>query len=180
MVDKRAVMVVGAAGLGLGLWWLLKKGAQGSGQPFDMEIVAIDTEPNKFATSFRVAEIYISLANNADSTAIHRIRCIAGSGTQQGTPYGPSDPDDLEIYKFTRHWESGYEELEVVLGPGEGISLVSPFYFVWPPGFPYEGLEDNNNPQISSHGSELRKYYFRVIDENNNWSPVASVGTYVG
>lgn len=148
--------------------------------PFTMSITRIDTiDSDKYATAYWLMQP-VALISNPHSTPItHRLRFIVC--------YGSSDPNLLSSYLWTRCWGGGAPgtpqdqlyELPVTLNPGQSITVVSPFYYIdglwgWERANPYEW--SNMPPGMYSAGVR-KKYWFRIIDELGNWSPVKSVGT---
>lgn len=144
---------------------------------FDMNITGITTAVDKFATAFWVAEVTAVISNPNNVPVTHLIRCIAA--------YGGDNPDDLSKYIYNRYWRGEmYQDrvlnLDVRLNPGESIVVVSPYYYL----NGYHELhiphyEWDNLPHGSYSAGQMVKVWFRMIDENNYWSPVASVGTYI-
>lgn len=136
--------------------------------PFNMVITKIDVYDRPSydgATSaYWHVDIYCDISNPHSSAITHSL-WIAWA-------VAPNDPNDLASYRLDRKWDDWQEEKVVTLAPAESRSLFSPW--IQPGGLTW------NMPMGMYHGYPTkRKYYFRIIDELGNWSPVASVGTYV-
>ena len=141
---------------------------------FNMAITRIDTYDRPYVdaerSSFWHVDIYCSISNPHSKTITHSL-WIAYTAS-------PSDPNNINSYRFDRKWDTGAEweaEKVVTLAPGASRSLFSPWK-----SFLIYGWAGLNIPSCSYHGYPIkRKYYFRIIDELGNWSPVVSVGTYI-
>ena len=136
--------------------------------PFNMFITKIDVYDRPSydgATSaYWHVDIYCDISN-PHSSVITRSLWIAWA-------VAPDDPNDLASYRLIRKWDDWQEEKVVTLAPAESRLLFSPW--IQPGGLTW------NMPMGMYHGYPTkRKYYFRIIDELGNWSPVASVGTYI-
>ena len=147
--------------------------------PFNMTITQIETATDKYATAYWLMQPTALVSNPHNSQITHRLRFIVAPGAY--------DPNLLASYLWTRRWGGGAPgtpanelyELSVTLEPGQSVTLVSPFYYTdglwgWERANPYEW---SNMPDGMYSAGVRKKYYFRIIDELGNWSPVMSVGT---
>jgi hypothetical protein len=147
--------------------------------PFNMTITQIETATNKYANAYWLMQPNILVSNPHSVPVSHKLYC--------GWAFGSRDPNLLSSYAFTRCWGGGAPgtpanelyELYVTLNPGQSVTLVSPFYYTdglwgWERANPYEW---SNLPDGMYSAGVRKKYYFRIIDELGNWSPVMSVGT---
>lgn len=145
--------------------------------PFSMSITKIDSTINKYATAYWLMQPTILVSNPYGTQITHRLRCIAA--------FGSKDKNLLSSYIFTRCWGGGAKgtpqsqlrELSVTLGPGQSVTIISPYYFIDDWNDNHNSYEWENDPPGMYSAGVKKKYWFRVIDENNNWSPVASIGS---
>jgi hypothetical protein len=170
---KKALVAGGAVAGGLGLVFILasKAGAVqppdgGGDSPFGMVITNIQEERDKFASAYRQFQVTAEISNPYSYNVTHLIRTIVAKA--------PADQEDISAYRWTRYWSDGSEEMQVALAPGESLQVISPFYYI------RDSFECSNIPLGMYHGGVPCKYYFRIIDEKDYWSPVASIGTYGG
>ncbi len=148
--------------------------------PFDMSITKIDTEKDKFAEvpalAYWLMEVTCQISNPHSVPISHDIYCV----------YARAKYVDRG-YRYDRCWGGAapgtpreqLHGLSVTLDPGESITLISPFYYIddWNDFFStYEWI---NDPPGMLYGGIRVKYLFKIIDEQGNCSPVASVGTHV-
>ncbi len=127
--------------------------------PFTMNITGFATQAHP-QVSAQIAEIYATVSNPHNMTLTRHLRCIWAYSSDSG---GDRDPEDLSIYHTTpRNWETrGQYLLEVTLGPGQSADLTSPFLYYHPDYGP-----SPNTPVMYSNYD----FFFRIIDENNQWS----------
>lgn len=147
--------------------------------PFDMSITKFNTTADKYGPAFWLMQPTAVISNPHSVRISHQIRIIAAPGSY--------DQNLLSSYIWTRCWGGGaagaskesLQELLVTLDPGQSITLVSPFYYIDEWHSRHENYEWSNMPPGTYSSGTPRKYWFRVIDEQGNWSPVASIGTVV-
>lgn len=140
--------------------------------PFNMEITSIATTTDKYATAYWLMELACQVSNPHSVQVTRQIRCRWA--------FGSDDPNNPTKYR-DRYWRgvAGQDPqiwLPLTLNPGQSIILTSPFYYL--DGLQdYGGYEWNNMPLGMYSAGVPKKYWFRIIDELGNWSPVKSIGT---
>jgi hypothetical protein len=145
--------------------------------PFTMSIIGIETTTDKYATAYWLMQPSALISNPHSSQITHRLRFIVA--------FGSYDQNLLSSYIFTRCWGGGAPgtpenqlyDLPVTLNPGQSITVVSPFYYINGWHDVHNNYEWSNAPAGMYSAGVRKKYWFRVIDERGNWSPVKSVGT---
>ncbi|MBA7483248.1 hypothetical protein ES707_18759 [subsurface metagenome] len=147
--------------------------------PFTMSITKINTRTDKYASAFWLMEVTCQISNPHSVQISHDIYCCWA--------FGSADPDDPASFRYNRCWGGGSPgtpkselySLLLTLNPGQSVTLVSPFYIIDGWHDFHENYEWSNMPSgMWSHG-QPKKYWFRMIDELGNWSPVKSIGTVV-
>jgi len=143
---------------------------------FDMVITSMGMQGDKYMTAYWVAQAIATISNPHDVTVTHVLRTIWANGDQ--------DNNNLSSYS-ARYWRGNMAAprqiyLTVTLDPGQSIEVVSPFYYMcheW--NLASGSYEWSNVPNGTYRLNEPKLYWYRIIDENNNWSPVESIGEVI-
>ena len=139
--------------------------------PLSMSITKISTATDKYATAWWVMELSCQISNPHSVPISHELHCIWA--------FGSSDPNLLASFKWSRYWRNSWPStgLLVTLNPGQSVTLISPFYYIDGWHDMHMNYEWSNMPPGAYKAGVRKKYWFRIIDELGNWSPVKSVGT---
>ncbi len=141
--------------------------------PFTMSITKISTTTDKYATAYWLMEVTCQISNPHSVPVTHDIYCCFAWGYEDPNDLASFFPTSRMMGRYT--WPEAF--LSVTLDPGQSVTLVSPFYYIGEYHDIHGNYEWSNMPPGMYSAGVRKKYWFRIIDELGNWSPVKSVGT---
>ena len=144
--------------------------------PLTMVITGLTSMGDKYS-GYWVAQANILITNNNAVAVTKGIKCQATFGEYD--PYAPATIwyERTIGNQAATGYGTGVPWYEITLQPGQSVDLLSPYYYINGWHDFHQNYEWLNYPQGSYRSGVMKKYWFRIVDDQGNASLVSSIGT---